>query len=208
MKRVVRMSDLYRIGGKLVSRDKLATALDALLSDRAQGATQAEAARAAGVSRSFVSNLESLGEVRSGARVALIAFPVSNGEALRELAEDFSLDCVLTFSQDERERAEGADAKDMFNRLLDTLAELNDYAAVVILASDWRIETFKRVVDADVIGIELGVSPLEHDVEADVERVRQVLTGVVERAQVAATGKRGSDSGRRMRRAWEQLKRS
>jgi len=202
------MDDLYRIGGKVVSRDKLAVAVDALLSDRSQGATQAEAARAAGVSRSFVSNLESLGEVRHGARVGLIAFPVSNGAALRELAEHYSVDFVLTFSQDERERAEGGDARDMFNRLLDTLAELSDYAAVVVLASDWRIETFKRVMDVDVIGIELGVSPLEHDVEADLEHVETVLASVVERAQAAPpTGKRASEGGRRVRRAWEQLKR-
>jgi len=201
------MSDLYRIGGKVLSRDKLQGAVDALLRDRAQGATQAEAARAAGVSRSFVSNLEGLGEVRQGARVALVAFPVSNGAELRALADDFSLDFVLTFSQDERERAEGDGAKDMFNRLLDTLAELNDYAAVVVLASDWRIETFKRVLEADVIGIELGQSPLVGDVEANVEHLRQVLGGVVEAAQVAAAAKRSGDGGRRVRRAWEQLKR-
>jgi transcriptional regulator with XRE-family HTH domain len=196
-----------RIGGKVISRDKLYSAIDQLLIDRSKGATQAEVARVAGVSRSFVSNLETLGEVRHGARLALIAFPVSNGEQLRELAEEFSLDFVLTFSQDERSRAELGEARDMLNHLLDTLVELNDYSAVIVLASDWRVQTMKRLLDSDVIGIELGSSPLESDVEVDIEQLRSILSGVVESARDEQAARRSSERGARVRKAWDQLKR-
>jgi len=209
------MSETIRIGGKVISRDKLYGAIDQILLDRSKGATQAEAARVAGVSRSFVSNLETLGEVRHGARIALIAFPVSNGDQLRELAEEFSLDFALIFSQDERRRAETGQAGDLLNQLLDTLVELNDYSAVIVLASDWRVQTMKRLLDSDVIGIELGASPLHSDVEADVDHLRGVLTGILEGAHNSEGGqfhqgqpaRRISERGRRVRKAWDQLKR-
>ena len=202
------MSGMIRIGGKVISRDKLYGAIDQLLLDRSKGATQAEAARVAGVSRSFVSNLETLGEVRQGARLALIAFPVSNGDEIRELAEEFSLDFVLIFSQDERSRAEMGEARDMLNHLLDTLVELNDCSAVVVLASDWRVQTIKRLLDSDVIGIELGTSPLESDVEVDIEHLRGVLAGIVEdTCGTHQPARRMSERSQRVRKAWEQLKR-
>ena len=201
------MSEMIRIGGKVISRDKLFSSIDQLLTERSKGATQAEVARHAGVSRSFVSNLETLGEVRHGARIALIAFPVSNGDELRKLAEEFSLDFVLTFSQDERSRAELGEARDMLNHLLDTLVELNDYSAVIVLASDWRVQTMKRLLDSDVIGIELGTSPLEHDVEVDTDHLRSILSGVVESTRDAQPVRRSSERGARVRKAWDQLKR-
>jgi len=200
---------MIRIGKKLVSPDKLYALIDELLQTRSRGATQAEAARSVGVSRSFVSNLESLGEVRHGARVALIAFPVSNGEELRALAEEFSLDFVLTFSQDERARAEQGQTGVMLNQMLDTLVELTDYSVVVVLASDWRIQTVKRILDADVIGIELGTSPITSDVAVDTGHLRSVLSGVVDstRDLRPAAGSSEHQRGRRVRKAWEQLKR-
>ena len=201
-------NEMIRIGGKIISRDKLYNAIDQLLRDRSEGATQAEAARIAGVSRSFVSNIETLGEVRHGARIALIAFPVSNGDEIRELAKEFSLDFVLVLSQDERSRAETGQAGDIFNQLLDTMVELTDYSAVVTLASDWRIQTFKRLLDADVIGIELGTTPVQSDVKVDIEHLRDVLSGIVEETHDTQQPiGRISERGKRVRKAWEQLRR-
>ena len=202
------MNEMIRIGGKVISRDKLYNAIDQLLIDRSRGATQADAARVAGVSRSFVSNLETLGEVRHGARIAIIAFPVSNGEEIRALAEEFSLDFVLIFSQNERTQAETGDAGIIMNQLLDTLVELNDYSAVIVLASDWRVQTMKRLLDSDVIGIELGKSPLQSDVAVDIDHLRDVLAGIIEGTHDnLPPARRSSERGQRVRKAWEQLKR-
>jgi len=200
---------MIRIGKKVISPDKLFATLNEVLQARARGATQAEAAREVGVSRSFISNLESLGEVRHGARVAMIAFPVANGEEVRALAEEFSLDFVLTFSQSERSRAELGEARDMLNHLLDTLVELTDYSTVVVLASDLRIKTLKRILDSDVIGIELGKSPLNDDVIVDIEQLRSVVSGIIEsvRDEYSAGRANERERGRRVRKAWDQLKR-
>lgn len=169
---------LFRIGEKVVSQEKLFDALVAILSDREAGATQEEAARAHGVQRSFVSFLESLGEIRRGARVALIGFPVANAEEVRSIAAEHGLDFVLEFNQAERESIEGASGGEVFNRLLETLATMRDYDVVILLASDWRIELIERILGREVVGIALGHSPLREDVTVDLAVLRQVIEGV------------------------------
>lgn len=170
---------LFRIGDKVVSRDKLLDAVDAILGDRETGATQEEAARHAGVQRAFVSFLETLGEVRRGPRVALVAFPVENGEEVRELAGRYALDFVLVVSQAERESIESGDASRIFNQLLETLAVLRDFDTVVVAASDWRVKTIEKILGTEVVGMPLGASPLREDRHVDVDALASVLDGVM-----------------------------
>lgn len=176
---------LYRIGDKIVSREKLLDAIDEILDDREAGATQEEVARSHSVQRSFVSFLESLGEVRRGARVALVAFPVANPEEIKALAEDKAVDFTLVFSQAERETIESESASEVFNRLLETLATLRDYDVIVLMASDWRVEMIEHILGREVIAIELGPSPLREDVHVDLGELDKLLTDVTSRATAA-----------------------
>lgn len=168
----------FRIGDKVVSRDKLVDEISAILSDREAGATQEETAKRHGVQRSFVSFLESLGEVRRGARIALVGFPVANVEEVRRLAERHTIDFTLVFSQQEREGIEAGSASEVFNSLLDTLATLRDYDVLILLASDWRIKTIEHILGREVVGLPLGHSPLREDVIVDIEQLDTVLEGV------------------------------
>lgn len=181
---------LYRIGDKVVSREKLFDALDAILQDREAGATQEEAARHAGVQRSFVSFLETLGEIRRGPRVALVAFPVANADEVTRLAHRHAVDFVLVLSQAEREGIEHGDASQIFNQLLETIAVLRDFDTLVLAASDKRIKTIERILGTEVVALSLGASPLRHDVSVDIEALESVLEGVMQ----ARRGKRGSSS--------------
>jgi len=210
--------DLFRIGRKLVSREKIMTALDAILHERADGATQREAAHTADVPRTFISNLETLGELRSGARVAIIAFPIDNGEDLRELADRYGAEFTLAFSQAEREHTGSEHPAELFNRTLDTIAALQDFDTVIVLASDRRIETIRRIIDAELIGICLGESPLLNDQHADLEEVGAILEGLGRPGEdggaVAESGTGdgamglGLGSGRRKRRMRQQGRRT
>jgi hypothetical protein len=182
---------LFRIGDKVVSRDKLLDAVDAILEDREAGATQEEAARHAGVQRSFVSFIETLGEVRRGPRVALVAFPVANGEEVRALAARHALDFVLVVSQSERESIETGDATQVFNSLLDTLAVLREFDTLVLAASDQRVRTIEKILGTEVVGISLGPSPLREDVEIDVRELDSVLEAVMTTAQAKPRGRTG-----------------
>lgn len=171
----------FRIGEKVISRDKVVDAVDAILADREAGATQEEAARAAGVTRSVVSFLESLGEVRRGPSVALVGFPVANCDAVRAVADRHAVDFVLVMSQAQRESIESGSPANVFNRLLETLATLRDYDTVVLMASDWRIATIERILGSEVVGLPLGATPLREDREVDVAQLDRLLEGVMSR---------------------------
>lgn len=188
----------FRVGDKVISREKLFEMVSDILSDRERGATQEETAVSHGVQRSFVSFLESLGEVRRGPRVALVGFPVSNGDAVKEMAERFGVEFVLLLSQSEREEAEGSSVAEVFNRVLDTLAELTTYDVIVLLASDKRINTIERILGREVVPMLLGSSPLANDVAVDLDELESVLEGVTE-AQRRAGSRRPKASSRSKR---------
>jgi len=202
---------LYRIGDKVVSRDKLVDVLDEILADREAGATQEEVARTYGVQRSFVSFLETLGEIRRGPRIALVGFPVANAAEVKALAEEKGVDFVLVFSQAQRESIEGQSGADVFNRLLETLATLRDHDVVIFMASDWRLELVERILGAEVIGKPLGPSPLREDVEVDLEDLGDLLDGVMSaRTAKPRTGRVSSalrEAAERARR-WTESKMS
>src|SRR5690554_6283612 len=72
------LSDLIRVGEKVIQRSRIIRFVDRLLARRAAGLSQLEAARELGVDRTLISRLEAIGEVRKGARLALIGFPIAN----------------------------------------------------------------------------------------------------------------------------------
>jgi len=195
--------ELVRIGDKVVSRDKLLDAVDAILADRAAGATQEEAARHAGVQRSFVSFLETLGEVRRGPRVALVGFPIANCGEVRELAQSHAVDFVLVVSQAERESIESGSPANVFNQLLETLSALRDFDTLILIASDWRIKTIERILGTEVVGIPLGHTPIRQDRIVDVAELDRVLAAVMS-APVGKHGRTGTMGGA-LREAAEEL---
>ena len=168
----------YRVGDKVISLDKITDAAMAILEDREAGATQEEVANAHDVQRSFVSNLESVGEVRRGGRIALVGFPVANTDEIRAVADSHSLDFTLVLSQSERESIEGGSAAGVFNQLLETLAVLRDYDVLVLLASDWRIKTIEKILGKEVVGMPIGHSPLRADVEVDARELDRMLSAI------------------------------
>ena len=203
----------YRIGEKVVSRDKLVDAVEGILESREAGATQEEAARAAGVTRSVVSFLETLGEVRRGPRVALVGFPVANVDEIRAVAERHAVDLVLVVSQAERESIESGSSANVFNRLLETLATLRDYDTVILMASDWRIATIERILGSEVVGMPLGPSPLREDRAVDIDELERLLGGIMSqpsRMRGRSAVRAGSlrDAASEIAERWQQSKRS
>ena len=169
---------LYRIGDKVVSLDRITQAIDRLLEDRERGATQEEAAASAGVQRTFVSFIESIGEVRRGGKIAVVGFPVKNAAEVRAAAEARGVDFCLVMSQSSREAMEADSAVDLFNMTLDTLAMLREYDTVVVIASDRRIKTVERILGREVVGWVLGTSPLRSDVHVDIAHFEDLLDSV------------------------------
>jgi hypothetical protein len=199
----------YRIGDKVVSREKVFELVSEILEARESGATQEEAARSHDVQRTFVSFLESLGEVRRGKRVAIIGFPIANCEEVRAVADKHAVEFCLVFSQAEREGLESGPADRMFNLVLETIAQLRDYDVIILLASDRRVGPVERIFGREVVAISLGPSPLRHDVAVDVAELDGLLQGIV-----AVEGDAAHPGERMLKKAvqgavrWQRSKRS
>jgi hypothetical protein len=171
----------FRIGEKVVSREKLIEQITGILRDRETGSTQEEAAAKHGVQRSFVSWLETLGEVRRGARVAVIGFPVGNIPEVKAVCDEHAVEFTLLMSQEEREGLGHGSGGVIFNRVLDTLAVLKDFDVIVLLASDWRIDTIEKILGREVVAVALGPSPITADVAVDLDELDGILDGVSSR---------------------------
>lgn len=144
---------------------------------RSAGASQSEAAAAVGTDRSFVSRVESLGEIRQGERVALVGFPVKNKEALARLAAEEGIDAWMLFTDEERRlRADSVSGAVLFNEVWESICRLREYDKVIFIGSDLRIRQAESILGPErVIGIELGPSPILEDREVDLELVGMVM---------------------------------
>lgn len=176
-------TDLWRIGDKLVSRERLVRAIDRIMEMRARGRSQQEVAKLFGVDRSFVSRLETLGEVRRGSRVAVVGFPVANRAEVEAAARQAGADWVLLMSNEERWRyARERSGDRLFNELMEVLSQLSQFDRVIFLGSDMRIRLVEAILGSDrVIGVSLGPSPIADDVQVDPGRIAALVSGVKSR---------------------------
>lgn len=176
-------TDLWRIGDKLVSRERLIRAIDRMMEMRARGRSQQEVAQACGVDRSFVSRLEALGEVRRGSRVAVVGFPVANRTEVEAAAREAGADWVLLMNNEERWRyARERSGDRLFNELMEVLSKLSQFDRVIFLGSDMRIRLVEAILGSDrVIGVALGPSPMTDDVHVDPKRIAALVSGVKSR---------------------------
>ena len=172
--------DVLRIGDKLISRGKLRRIIDRILEARAAGSSQQEVANQIGTDRTFISRLETLGEVRKGKRVALIGFPIKNKEELLEVARSEGVDYSLIFTDDERwDFLDTKSSVELFNQVLELIGHFREYDRVIFLGSDMRVELVEGILGADsVIAVTLGPSPVTKSVYVDPEAIREIIRHV------------------------------
>lgn len=177
--------DLVRIGDKVVSRQKLADITERILEMRARGFSQQEVADRLGVDRTFISRLESLGEVRKGRTIAIVGFPIENKEELEQVAREEGVDYTFLLTDKERwEFLEGKSGAELFNQLMGIIYTVRQHDAVILLASDRRVSLMKGLVDKEAILVPIGSSPLTRGARVDPERLRALIRAVkVERGE-------------------------
>jgi hypothetical protein len=168
--------ELVRIGEKIINREHLLELIDKILLLRSNGATQQDVANTLNIERPFISNLESLGEVRVGKKVALVGFPVGNKEEVEEVAKSCGIDFIYILNQKERMGFVKQRSKfEMFNEILELLAHLREYDLVVFMGSDKRSSMIEKVLSTRVYAIPIGPSPLKEDQYIDPNELRETL---------------------------------
>lgn len=171
--------DFIRIGEKVLSRRKIDDAIDRILELRFQGFSQQEVADRLHLDRTFISRLESLGELRKGATIALVGFPVLNRDEIRRVAEEEGVDYVFLLSEAERRAfLEKRDGLTVFNEVMEIVAHVRQYDVVILLVSDRRAGIIGALLDREVVPLAIGKSPIEEDKWVDPDQLRQLIAGV------------------------------
>lgn len=155
---------LLRIGDKIVDRQKIHHTVDKVLELRRDGLSQQEVASRVGVDRTFVSRLETIGEIRKGGRVALIGFPIQNCQEIYNLARQQGVDFCLVMSNQERlDFLQTKSGVELFNTIMEIVSKVRQYDIVIIIGSNMRIKLMEALLDKAVIGVEIGESPIAED---------------------------------------------
>jgi len=169
------MNEFYRIGDKLISMEKLNRLMEQIITLRSQGISQQEVAERCGVDRSFVSRLESLGAVRKGASIA-VGFPIKNKEEIFSLLDELGVDFRLIMTNDERWRfVKEKSGLELLNEIMSLVAKVRTYDVVILIGSRQRIKWCAALLDKEVLGINLGESPLNEDKYVDPEQLRKLI---------------------------------
>ena len=167
---------LLRIGEKIINRQKVHQVIDDMLDLRGQGFSQQEVANRVGMDRTVISKLETVGEVRKGGRVALVGFPIKNCEEIRFMAKQEGIDYSLLLSEQERwDFVQNKTGVEFFNTIMEIIATLRTYDIVIILGSNMRIKLMETLLDKEVIGVQIGESPIADDKYVDPESIRIIV---------------------------------
>jgi len=172
--------EIVRIGDKLVSKAKIYRRVERILDLRTSGMSQQDVAQQEGIDRTFISRLEGLGELRKGGRLALIGFPVENKEEILSIAHREGVEFVLLFNDKERwEIVSDPTGPELFNLIMEWVAQIKEYDAVVFIGSDMRIRLAEAVLGQEVVvGMSLGQSPIRGDRYVDPQVMAEILQGL------------------------------
>lgn len=171
--------DLLRIGEKIISRKKMARLIDQILEMRSAGVAQQEIANRLGVDRTFISRLENLGEVRKGNRIAVVGFPIKNKDEIMDLLHREGIEFTLVMTEKERwDFVKKASGIELLNKIMNLLAEAKSFDVVIVIGSNQRIKIIEAILDKEVVGLEIGESPIEEDKYVDPLKIQEILSVV------------------------------
>ena len=167
---------LVRIGDKVVNRDRIVHVVTRILELRVNGLSQQEVAEQLDVDRTLISRLETIGEVRKGKKIALVGFPIKNRQELVDIATAEGLDFILIMSEQERlDFARNQNGADLLNTVMSLIARARECDSVIFIGSDQRLKMVEALVGPNVIGVEIGSSPLHDDKYVDPDALRTLI---------------------------------
>lgn len=167
---------LLRVGDKLLDRDRIIKTIDEILNLRIQGLSQQEVAKQLNVDRTFVSRLEGIGEIRRGGKVAVIGFPLANKNELIKILKEEGVEFYLIMTDEERWKfVRDKNGQELLNETMNLIAKARNYDVVIVIGSNYRIKLSEALLDSQVVGIEIGTSPIQEDVYLEPEKLRSLI---------------------------------
>jgi transcriptional regulator with XRE-family HTH domain len=171
--------DFFRIQDKIISWQKIEKTLRKALKLRAQGFSQQETAERLNIDRSFISRVEGIGELRKGQSVACIGFPILNKDEVSGILENEGVDFIFLMTEEERlDYINNRSGNELLNEIMALITKIRDYQVVIAIGSDERIKLFERIIDSQIISIEIGSSPITEDKWVNPQDLRKILRSV------------------------------
>jgi len=173
--------ELIRLGDKIISRRKIDQAVNKILNLRMKGLTQTEVAQRLGVDRTLVCRLENLGEIRKGRSLAVVGFPILNKKEVVDALEREGVDLVFIMSEEERwQYIKQKNGVDLFDSIMEQIAKVHSFDQVILIGSNKRIKIFEAVLDKEVVGFEIGESPIQEDKFVNIDDLIKLVRAVKE----------------------------
>ncbi|OPL10352.1 MAG: hypothetical protein AVO34_11240 [Firmicutes bacterium ML8_F2] len=167
---------IFRIGEKMISLDRAVRMVEKALELREQGLSQQDTAGKLQLDRSFVSRLESIGEIRKGSRVAVIGFPIANRDELVDICQQYGLDFFLVLNNRERwDLVRDSKALDFFNKMLELVTRLRQFDTLILITSEKWFQLAEALLDIQIVYLTLGPTPIETDRTVGSERLKTTL---------------------------------
>ena len=171
--------DFYRIQDKIISWEKVERTLHKALLMRSRGFSQQETASRLDIDRTFISRLETIGELRKGQTIACIGFPVLNKNEIQEIMQTEGVDYILLMTEQERQDFINLrNGKEVLNEIMNLTAQIRTYDIVILMGSDERLKLIEGILDGQVVSIELGSWPLTEDKWVDPAEVKKILRSI------------------------------
>ncbi|KUO50762.1 MAG: transcriptional regulator [Desulfitibacter sp. BRH_c19] len=169
--------DVMRIGDKVLSKRKISSIIEKALHLRSEGLSQQEVANMMGLDRPFISRLEKLGEIRKGRKIGVVAFPIENKLELEQYLKEEGVDFMLLMTDEERwSFVKEKQGIELFNEVMDIISRLRSCDVIIVIGSNYRIKLCEALVDKEVIGVEIGKSPIECDKLIDMKIIQNIFS--------------------------------
>jgi transcriptional regulator with XRE-family HTH domain len=173
--------NLIRLGEKIISRRKIDQVIGEVFKLREKGLSQTEAALRLGIDRTLISRLESLGEIRKGRKLAVIGFPILNKKELQNSLEREGVEFTFLLTEEERwDFIRQKRGVDLFDAIMDLIAKAHSFDQVLLIGSSQRIKIFEAVLDKEIVGYEIGESPIRDDKYVEVADIVEMVRAIKE----------------------------
>jgi transcriptional regulator with XRE-family HTH domain len=168
--------DFIRIGDKLLDPGKIQETVLRVLKMRSEGLSQQEVARKMRLDRTFISRLETMGSIRRGGRLGLLAFPVENKDELLEVADRYGIEQRLVLSNRERwHLVEQLSGLDFLNQVMTIIEQFRQCDTVLVLCSSKWSKLAEALLDNQIIVKEIGTTPIQDNIYINPGEIEEIL---------------------------------
>lgn len=176
--------NIWRLGDRVINKDKIDDMINKMLHFRSMGMTQTEVAERLGVDRTLICRLENLGEIRKGKKLAVVGFPIKNKKQLHDLLVAEGIDFIFLLTEEERWHfIQEKSALELLNTLMDLISMAHSFDQIIVISSDKWLKLLASVLDRELVGFHIGESPMQEDVYVEPKELLQLVRSVKMRDQ-------------------------